>query len=161
MKYRVDRGIFKGLALFFTMVCSFGLLGNILVLYKANHFAPVLLILLCFLLRYPHEYLHFLAGRLIGLESTMSFKRLNATCTPLRAINQKELYIFALAPFFGIGLVLIIGAILTKDLHHVFFSGILIYHCCACYFDFVYVVIAWKQKNKKFRDHGLVLEILN
>lgn len=161
MKYKTDSGIFKVLAVFFTVLCSFYLLSSILDLYQENQYYPVLLIMACFLLRYPHEYLHFIAGKLIALKSIISFKQLNATCTPLGIMNRKELCTFALAPFVSIGFVLSVGVILTNDIYQVFFIGVLIYHCCACYFDFVYVVIACIYKNKQFKDHGLVLEILN
>jgi hypothetical protein len=113
-----------------------------------------------FMLRYPHEYVHWLAGKLLGIGSSIDFKRLNATCTPKRDMDARELIIFAMAPLCILGSVIIalVAAPLPKSLHLVF-VGVGIYHVFACYFDVIYVFYALKYRDKRFTDAGLGLQI--
>jgi hypothetical protein len=128
--------------------------------YSESFVSLFIVFALCFALRYPHEYAHWLAGKVQGIDSAINFRRLNATCTPVREISAKEMIIFALAPFVLLGIPLVVLSVIPfASEFALVFRGVLVYHLFACYFDYVYTFYAVKYKRSRFVDSGLGLEI--
>jgi len=163
MNIRMDKGIHR-LASMILQCTGVGLIFFITIdplLVKGSYSTITMIPFMFFTLRYPHEYAHWAAGKVMGIESAINFRKMNATCTPKSVISSKELIIFALAPCVSIGIPLLTLTLvpLEQEIHYVI-VGLLIYHLISCYFDFVYTYYAIKYKQCRFNDYGLELEII-
>ncbi len=69
------------------------------VVYFVSYRLSVLWLLFFLMLRFPHEWLHQLGGKIVGVNSSIDFWKLNASCKPDRAITAKENKMFALFPY--------------------------------------------------------------
>lgn len=69
------------------------------VAYFVSYGLPIVWLLFFLMLRFPHEWLHQFGGKIVGVNSTINFWRLNATCKPDRPITAKENKVFSLFPY--------------------------------------------------------------
>ncbi len=113
----------------------------------------------CFLLRFPHEYLHKWAAQYYGIDSRLALLQLNATCTPVKEMNTKQLVVIALAPLvvLSLGLIFLLYLPLFTILKQMI-VGVLVYHILSCYGDVLYVVVALRYRAT-FRCLGTKLEV--
>lgn len=123
------------------------------------------LLLLGFISRFPHEYLHKYASKIMGVESTINFKRLNACCTPKRLLTWKQVFISSLAPFVVLTticcIVIILAYFLCNELVFYTFLAYLILSLGTYSGDFMYVYYSLKYRGLEylFKDFGFALYI--
>lgn len=117
-------------------------------------------LIIVFLLRFPHEYLHYAAGKLFGIDSKIKFMRINATNVPQSDMSFNQLTVIALAPLVVIGLIFGLATLLpVAPIMHKLMVVVLVSHLITCYGDILYVLTMMRFKESTFRCLGLVLEV--
>ncbi|MDQ0255539.1 hypothetical protein J2S74_002921 [Evansella vedderi] len=120
----------------------------------------LLFVLMNVLVRYPHEGLHYLAGKMLGIRCDLTFNKINPFCKPERDLNSFELFFITVAPFIILSLVFGMGALIPgPELMQKLMVTMLVGHTLACYADFAYLFTAIRFKENTFKCHGVDLEV--
>ncbi len=131
--------------------------------YLFNNYFTLPTLLLTFMLRYPHEYIHKKTGDLIGFDSSINFKRLNATCTPNRMTEWWEEMIFSIAPLIVQTIVLqfILVALNGNVSNYIYYMTLSIFILSFTTYigDIMFIINTFKYKGYLFEDTGMGLNI--
>jgi hypothetical protein len=121
------------------------------------------LVVVLLFIRYPHEYLHLVAGKAMGIKSKIDSRKLNATCTPLKQLNWYQLFIIAAAPIACITFLLVFFVLFAGNLFYKYlFLGVLIFSMLSYTSDVGYMIQAARYRalpDVVFIDKGAKLDI--
>jgi hypothetical protein len=110
------------------------------------------------MLRFPHEYLHKFGGKIIGVNSTINFWRLNATCKPDRPITAKENIVFSMFPYVAFWIIAIglfvFSIVFSNLIAHQIALLLILYQTYASMGDIFFFALSFFYPKAVFIDEG-------